>query len=109
MMLVVCPATVLQHWLEEFHHWAPRLRVVLLHSISESFSQLQELGEQGIYRALCKISKSRGAAVRNGSYLDDNVDSHCGIVCITSYEVLRRSSAQVKCYHIILIIMTVVS
>jgi hypothetical protein len=104
LMLVVCPATVLQHWLDEFHHWAPHLRVVLLHSISESYSELQQLGGEGIYRALNKIAKSRPAAgfldEENGSTVnfDANVDAHSGVVCITTYEGLRRLSRKVhKC------------
>ncbi|KAI8098665.1 SNF2 family N-terminal domain-containing protein [Halteromyces radiatus] len=30
--LVVCPATVLKQWVEEFHRWWPPLRVAILHS-----------------------------------------------------------------------------
>jgi SNF2 family DNA or RNA helicase len=113
-MLVVCPATVLQHWLAEFHHWAPRLRVVLLHAISDSFSQLQDLGPRGIYRALNKIAKARAAtgvgdeeeeeeeedgSSGSGSG-DDNVDVHSGIVCVTTYEGLRRLAPKVQVHRV---------
>lgn len=98
----MCPATVLQHWLDEFHLWAPRLRVVLLHSISESFSQLQDLGPLGIYRALNKIAKARAAPQSSGGEdggddeeEEKGVDAHCGIVCVVTYEGLRRLAPQV--------------
>jgi SNF2 family DNA or RNA helicase len=44
IFLVVCPATIMQHWLKEFHHWAPQLRTVILHSISATGSELLTLG-----------------------------------------------------------------
>jgi SNF2 family DNA or RNA helicase len=58
LLLVVCPATVQQHWLQEFHKWAPRLRVVILHSISPTFSALSSMGHAAIKRAINKISQS---------------------------------------------------
>lgn len=100
-MLVVCPATVLQHWLSEFHHWAPRLRVVILHSISDCYLQLQSLGGRGVHRALHKISKSGDERNRrrkvNGesSEVSSEIDVHCGVVCITTYEGLRRLAPEV--------------
>lgn len=30
--IVVCPATVLKQWVEEFHRWWPPLRVAILHA-----------------------------------------------------------------------------
>lgn len=41
--LIICPATVLQHWLNELHRWAPGLRVGVLHSISSTGRQLVAL------------------------------------------------------------------
>lgn len=105
LLLLACPATVLQHWLDEFHHWAPHLRVVLLHSISDSFSQLQgALGAQGVYRALNRIARARAADGEGAEHggagseggLDANVDVHSGVVCITTYEGLRRLAPEVS-------------
>lgn len=31
--LIVCPATVMKQWVNEFHRWCPALRVAILHSI----------------------------------------------------------------------------
>ena len=47
LFLVVCPATVLQHWLNEFRYWAPRMRSVILHSISTTGQELGGLGDAG--------------------------------------------------------------
>ena len=34
--LLIVPATLLNHWLREFHHWCPLLRCVIIHSMSHS-------------------------------------------------------------------------
>lgn len=47
VFLVVCPATVLQHWLKEFHRWVPAIRCVIMHSISKTGAELQQLAESG--------------------------------------------------------------
>jgi SNF2 family DNA or RNA helicase len=44
IFVVVCPATVLHHWLQEFHAWTPFLRTVVLHSISATASELLRIG-----------------------------------------------------------------
>lgn len=36
--LILCPATVLSHWMAELHVWAPQLRVVLLHRCVQAFN-----------------------------------------------------------------------
>jgi SNF2 family DNA or RNA helicase len=69
LLLVVCPATVQQHWLQEFHKWAPRLRVVILHSISPTFSALNSMGPAAIKRAINKISQSTDGGIETSSSL----------------------------------------
>ncbi|KAH9245780.1 hypothetical protein BASA81_016717 [Batrachochytrium salamandrivorans] len=41
-VIVVCPATVLRQWAQEFHKWWPPLRVAILHSSGSGF------GSQGV-------------------------------------------------------------
>ena len=48
IFLVVCPATVLQHWLKEFHRWVPAIRCVIMHTISKTGAELQQLAESGL-------------------------------------------------------------
>lgn len=38
-ILVVCPATVLKQWCNEFHRWWPPFRVIILHSMGEGMSK----------------------------------------------------------------------
>jgi DNA excision repair protein ERCC-6 len=38
-ILVVCPATVLKQWCNEFHRWWPPFRAIILHSIGEGLSK----------------------------------------------------------------------
>ena len=35
--LIICPATVMEQWLNEFRHWWPPLRVAILHSTGSAF------------------------------------------------------------------------
>ncbi|OUM55397.1 hypothetical protein BVG19_g4927 [[Candida] boidinii] len=37
-VLIVCPATVMRQWCNEFHRWWPPLRVMILHSIGSGMS-----------------------------------------------------------------------
>lgn len=46
IFLVVCPATVLQHWLKEFHKWSPEMRVVILHSVSTTGNELRKMKDE---------------------------------------------------------------
>jgi SNF2 family DNA or RNA helicase len=36
IFLILCPATLLQHWLREMHRWSPSIRAVILHEISRT-------------------------------------------------------------------------
>ena len=40
-LLVVCPATVLFHWVKELRHWSPTLRVIVIHKLSNVFKNLE--------------------------------------------------------------------
>lgn len=46
-VLVLCPATVLAHWMAELHAWAPQLRVVVLHRCVQAFNAAA--GSSGIW------------------------------------------------------------
>ena len=75
IFLIVCPATVLFHWLKELHRWAPSLRAVVIHSISKTGSELASLGEAGVEMALRRLQRS-------------NITR--GLVAITTYDGLRK-------------------
>ncbi|CAM9254896.1 unnamed protein product [Ectocarpus sp. 8 AP-2014] len=50
--LILCPATVLSHWMAELHVWAPQLRVVVLHRCVQAFNAVS--GNSGKLRALIR-------------------------------------------------------
>jgi len=50
--IVVCPATLMKQWVEEFHEWAPPLRVVILHSTGSGIPQLNALSDNTLMEGL---------------------------------------------------------
>ncbi|KAI8853570.1 SNF2 family N-terminal domain-containing protein [Chytridium lagenaria] len=45
-VLIVCPATVLRQWCNEFHSWWPYFRVAILHSSGSGLASSANLAEQ---------------------------------------------------------------
>ncbi|KAJ3218982.1 hypothetical protein HDU67_003346, partial [Dinochytrium kinnereticum] len=45
-ILIVCPATVLRQWCNEFHAWWPYFRVAILHSSGSGLGSSVNLGEE---------------------------------------------------------------
>eukprot|EP00736_Rhodelphis_marinus_P006224 Rmarinus@m.17114 len=64
--LIICPATVMQQWVKEFHVWAPQFRVGMLHS---------NLTFERKMNVISKVS-SRGD------------------ILVTSYEMLKREEEE---------------
>ncbi|TPX61435.1 hypothetical protein SpCBS45565_g07253 [Spizellomyces sp. 'palustris'] len=44
-ILIVCPATVLRQWVQEFHTWWPPLRVAILHSTGSGLAESMPAGD----------------------------------------------------------------
>lgn len=44
-ILIICPATVMKQWCNEFHTWWPPFRTVILHSIGEGMKSNVKLSE----------------------------------------------------------------
>ena len=57
--IIVCPATVMKQWVQEFHRWWPPFRVAVLHSTG---SHLQN-GQSGKARDLVKKMHSDGHVI----------------------------------------------
>lgn len=76
MFLIVCPATVMVHWVKEMHRWAPTMRTGILHTISTTGKEMLSLNPADLGRVLKTLRRSE---------LSD------GITIITSYETMRRS------------------
>lgn len=68
-VLIVCPATVMKQWVNEFHRWWPALRVVILHSMGAGMDYANEAkleekletDDAGTVK-LNKVSKLSGAS-----------------------------------------------
>ena len=80
-VLVVCPATVMRQWVNEFHTWWPPMRVAILHS---SGSGMMNLGrEEALERSSTKSKSSKIAAKIINRVVD------LGHVLVTTYAGLR--------------------
>ncbi|CAB9511762.1 CHD3-type chromatin-remodeling factor [Seminavis robusta] len=105
-VLVISPATMLQHWLSELAVWAPGLRRVLLHSSGDNsnggtLETNRNIVNQGpaIFRNLrdwLKEARRERLYERiddpDGEEDDEPEDSFCGTgyVVVTTYEHVRR-------------------
>lgn len=47
-VIIVCPATVMKQWCNEFHHWWPPLRVVILHAIGSGMGNKKNIDEEDL-------------------------------------------------------------
>jgi DNA excision repair protein ERCC-6 len=83
-VLVVCPATVMRQWVNEFHTWWPPMRVAILHS---SGSGMMDLGkEEALERRSAKNGDSKSS--RMATKIIDRV-VNLGHVLVTTYAGLR--------------------
>jgi DNA excision repair protein ERCC-6 len=83
-VLVVCPATVMRQWVNEFHTWWPPMRVAILHSSGSGMMDLNR--EKALERRSTKSEDSKSS--RMASRIVDRVTS-LGHVLITTYAGLR--------------------
>lgn len=102
-ILIVCPATVMKQWCNEFHTWWPPFRAVILHSIGSGMSNKEKLSEDRLEEMLMnsnpeefsyvdytdsKKTKSTMESKLNLTKLVDKVVND-GHVLITTYVGLR--------------------
>lgn len=99
--LVVCPATLLHHWLREMHTWAPSLRVVIMHAMSPTFLELSQLGD-GAMRGLRKLLRSPDPLVVLTSYdgVRANMQALLSVewtaICLDEGQKIRNPEADVS-------------
>lgn len=74
-LLIVCPATVMNHWLREMNRWAPEMRTVIVHKISMIGGELSRMGDATLGVAIERLQRSRNTR---------------GLTVITTYEGLRK-------------------
>lgn len=84
IFLIVAPATVLHHWLNEMHRWCPLMRTVIFHDISPTGSILNKKSEKVIEAAIRRLQLDN--TTRN-----NNTTIHgTGLSIIITYDGLRR-------------------
>jgi DNA excision repair protein ERCC-6 len=89
-IIVVCPATVMQQWVNEFHRWWPPLRVSILHTSGSGMldvkreARIEDDLEEMEYTRGKKVGKASKAAKR----IVDKV-ARDGHVLVTTYSGLQ--------------------
>jgi len=89
-VIVVCPATVMKQWVNEFHRWWPPLRVSILHTSGSGMldvkreARIEDDLESTTYRRTNTLSKGHKAAKR---IVDKVVQD--GHVLVTTYSGLQ--------------------
>jgi DNA excision repair protein ERCC-6 len=89
-IIVVCPATVMQQWVNEFHRWWPPLRVSILHTSGSGMldvkreARIEDDLEELEYNQQKKLGKAGKAAKR----IVDKV-ARDGHVLVTTYSGLQ--------------------
>ena len=95
-VLIICPATVLNHWLNELKIWAPGIRRILIHNSGNKDGISRNISLH-LLAALDKWLR-RARKYRTNEPIDETdeegEDRFCGTgYCIlTTYEQVRRSA-----------------
>lgn len=96
-ILVLGPATILQHWLVELSIWAPGLRRILIHQSGESDGLPRTVTTkllESLDKWLRRVRADRlNEAIDEKDFETFDEDSFCGTgyVVVTTYENIRRS------------------
>mmetsp|Transcript_33130 Transcript_33130/g.37226 ORF Transcript_33130/g.37226 Transcript_33130/m.37226 type:complete len:1363 (+) Transcript_33130:107-4195(+) len=102
-LLIVCPATMLQHWLKEMKKWAPGVRRFLIHQSGDTLSTSKQLSRhrtittQQLSIAAQWLKKSRRDRLFEIIDEEDletrDPSSFCGTayVFVTTFENVRRN------------------
>ena len=96
-VLIISPATMLQHWLKELAKWAPGLRRILIHQSGEVDGRSRTVTSH-MFRSMDKwLKNSRSNRVYEAIDEEDlatrDPASFCGTgyVFVTTFENIRRS------------------
>ena len=99
-VLVVCPATVMRQWVNEFHTWWPPMRVAILHSSGSGMVDLTR--EEALEHRKSKSEDTKSQ--RMAAKIVDRV-TRLGHVLVTTYaglRIYRRQLIPVKWSYAIL-------
>ncbi|KAG4302155.1 hypothetical protein PCK1_001427 [Pneumocystis canis] len=90
-ILVVCPATIMKQWVNEFHKWWPPFRVVILHTIGSGLINIKHEKELEKHIEDDKLSRNilfKLIAVKRIKKIVDKIKT-LGHVLIITYSGLR--------------------
>lgn len=96
-VLIIGPATMLQHWLTELSIWAPGIRRILIHKSGESDGTPRTITPNLLKNLEKWLRNSRAnrvnEAIDEEDYEDFDEDIFCGTgyAVVTTYENIRRS------------------
>jgi DNA excision repair protein ERCC-6 len=71
--IIVCPATVMKQWVQEFHKWWPPLRVAILHASGTGVKTGKKKDDVDDEE---EEEEAEGRSFRNNSYEDDNEEEY---------------------------------
>lgn len=97
-VLLVVPATMLQHWLTELARWAPGLRRILIHPSAENDGVSRTITDNTLSGLSRWLKRSRRERLYEAIDDEDieNQGQHafvgCGYVVITTYANLRQNT-----------------
>ena len=92
-VLIIAPATMLRHWLNELKIWAPGLRRILLHNSGETDGLSRKVSLHLLTALDRWLKKARKYRINEPIDVDDDadMDKFCGTgyVILTTYEQVR--------------------
>ncbi|GAX09892.1 DNA excision repair protein ERCC-6 [Fistulifera solaris] len=97
-ILVVAPATMLQHWLNELSTWAPGIRRIVIHSSGELDGESRTMSSAFLRKMDQWLKRVRVDRVNEAIDAEDreNMEPHCfcgtGYAVVTTYENVRRNA-----------------
>lgn len=98
-ILIISPATMLQHWLKELSIWAPGIRRILIHQSGEgAYGDKRNISDALLRRTHQWLKKNRSTrlfeAIDEEDYETRDPSSFCGTgyAFLTTYENVRRNS-----------------
>lgn len=97
-VLIVCPATILRHWMTELATWAPGMRRILIHKSGETDGRPRAISGILLRRLDKWLQLARADMVneaiddRDYQDFDENIFCGTGYTVITTYENIRKSA-----------------
>ena len=96
-VIIIAPATMLRHWMQELAVWSPGLRRILIHKSGETDGLTREVSGMFLRRLdkwLKRAKEDRvNEAIDEKDYEEYDEDVFCGTgyVVVTTYDAIRRN------------------